>query len=189
MGLDQKLKRVLFKEEQLRRRIGELGAEIAGDYREILGESSWERPPLAVGVLRGGVIFLADLVRAIDLPLEYDLITVSSYGDAASPGELRLLKDLVDPVEGRDLLIVEDIVDTGRTLNYIQETLRARAPKSLKTCSLIDKLARREVEVELDYVGFRLEEDEFLVGYGLDYAGRYRNLPFIAALSREALRG
>ncbi len=182
MRLNQSLKQVLIQEEQLRRKIEELGAEISEDYREMLGEAPWERPPLAVGVLRGGVIFLADLVRAIDIPVGYDFITVSSYGNATSPGELRLLKDLVDPVEGRDVLIVEDIVDTGRTLQFIQKTLHARRARSLKTCALIDKRARREVEVELDYVGFRLEEDEFLVGYGLDYAGLYRNLPYVASL-------
>jgi len=196
MGLNRKLKRVLFKEGEIRRRIGELGAEIIKDYREMLGEAGWEEvgatgrsPLLAVGLLRGAVIFLADLVRTIDLPLEYDFITVSSYGNAASPGELRLLKDLVDLAEGRDLLIVEDIVDTGRTLSYVQESLRAQGPKTLRTCCLIDKVARREVEVELDYIGFRLEEDEFLVGYGLDYAGLYRNLPYIAALKPEVFQG
>lgn len=196
MGLNRKLKRVLFPEGEIRRRIGELGAEITADYRKVLGESAWEvgavrqSPlPLAVGLLRGAVIFLADLVRTIDLPLEYDFITVSSYGNAASPGDLRLLKDLVDLAEGRDLLIVEDIVDTGRTLKYVQESLRARGPHSLRTCCLIDKVARREVEVELDYIGFRLEEDEFLVGYGLDYAGLYRNLPYIAALKPEVFQG
>jgi len=180
--LDRRLKRVLFKEEELRRRVEELGAEITADYRRLLSKREGEQPPLAVGLLRGAAIFLADLVRAIDLPLEYDFITVSSYGNASSPGELRLLKDLVESVEGRDLLIVEDIVDTGRTLKYVQESLRRRGPRSLKSCCLVDKVARREVEVELDYVGFRLEEDEFLVGYGLDYAGLYRNLPYIAVL-------
>jgi len=189
MELDRRLKRVLFEEGEIRRRIGELGAEITADYRGKLGEMVKTRPPLAVGLLRGAVIFLADLVRAIDLPLEYDFITVSSYGNAASPGELRLLKDLVDPVEGQDLLIVEDIVDTGRTLNFVQKKLRARGPKTLRTCCLIDKVARREVEVELDYVGFQLEKDEFLVGYGLDYAGLYRNLPYIAALRPDVLEG
>lgn len=187
MELDRRLKRVLFEEEELRRRVEELGAEITADYRRLLSKTEGEQPPLAVGLLRGAAIFLADLVRAIDLPLEYDFITVSSYGNAASPGELRLLKDLVESVEGRDLLIVEDIVDTGRTLKYVQESLRRRGPRSLKSCCLVDKVARREVEVELDYVGFRLEEDEFLVGYGLDYAGLYRNLPYIAALKSEML--
>ncbi len=189
MRLNQSLKRVLIQEEQLRRKIGELGAEISGDYREMSGEVAGGRPLLTVGVLRGGVIFLADLIRAIEIPLGYDFITVSSYGNATSPGELRLLKDLVDPVEGRDVLIVEDIVDTGRTVRFIQQTLHNRRVRSLKTCALIDKRARREVEVELDYVGFRLEEDEFLVGYGLDYAGLYRNLPYVASLKPAALEG
>ena len=188
MDFDRRLERVLWEEEELQRRIRELGTEITEDYREMLGRSSRERPLLAVGLLRGAAIFLADLVRAIDLPLEYDFITVRSYGDATSPGGLRLLQDLEEQVEGRDLLLVEDIVDTGRTLKYIQESLRARSPRSLKTCCLLDKVARREVEVELDYVGFRLEEDAFVVGYGLDYAGLYRNLPYIATLKPGILQ-
>jgi hypoxanthine phosphoribosyltransferase len=178
MRLDKELQRVLISEEEIRHRVAELGAEITRDYRGILGEQSL----LVVGLLRGVVIFLADLVRAIDVPLQYDLMTVSSYGNADSPGELVLLKDLVDPIEGRDLLIVEDIIDTGQTLRYIQKILRARGLRSLRTCCLIDKLPRREVAVDLDYVGFRMEENEFLVGYGLDYAGLYRNLPYIASL-------
>ncbi|HIC95659.1 TPA: hypoxanthine phosphoribosyltransferase [Candidatus Bipolaricaulota bacterium] len=176
MGLEKGLKRVLFSEEAIQRRIEELGAEITRDYRGI------KEPLLVVGLLRGVVIFLADLVRAIDLPLEFDFITVSSYRDADSPGELRLLKDLEEPVSGRDLLLVEDIIDTGKTLKFIQESLLSRSPRSLKTCCLIDKTPRREVDVRPDYIGFRLEEDKFLVGYGLDYAGLYRNLPYITAL-------
>lgn len=178
MRAAKEIERVLIPEEEIRQKVGELGAAITRDYRAILGE----RALLVVGLLRGVVIFLADLVRAIDLPLQYDFITVSSYGQADSPGELVLLKDLVDPIEGQDLLIVEDIVDTGQTLNYIQGVLRARRPRSLRTCCLIDKTPRREVEVQLDYIGFRFEENEFLVGYGLDYAGLYRNLPYIASL-------
>jgi len=188
MDPGRRLERVLWGEEELRRRIRELGATITADYRGMLGEAGRERPLLAVGLLRGAAIFLADLVRAIDLPLEYDFITVCSYGDAASPGELRLLRDLEEEVAGRDLLLVEDIVDTGRTLKFIQEILHARGARSLKTCCLIDKVARREVEVELDYIGFRLEEEAFVVGYGLDYAGLYRNLPYIAALKPEVFR-
>ncbi len=176
------LSRVVFTTEALQRRVRELAAEIEHDYRELLGEEVWERPVVAVGLLRGAVIFLADLVRAMEIPLEYDFISISSYGDQTAPGELKLIKDLEVPLEGRDVLIVEDITDTGRTLAYIRELLLQRGPRSLRICCLIDKVPRREVEVELDYVGFRLEEDEFLVGYGLDYAGLYRNLPYVAAL-------
>ena len=182
MEFKRKVKRILIEEGEIKRRVKELGTEITADYRGKLDESSWEQPLLIVGLLRGAAIFLADLVRAIELPLEYDFITVRSYGTSTSPGELRLLQDLEEQVEGRDLLLVEDIVDTGRTLKYIQESLRARGPRSLRTCCLLDKVARREVEVELDYIGFRLEKDEFVVGYGLDYAGLYRNLPYIAVL-------
>ncbi|MCR4405236.1 MAG: hypoxanthine phosphoribosyltransferase [Candidatus Acetothermia bacterium] len=186
MAQGKGLKKILLSEEEIRRRVAELGAQITKDYRALVGQASWEkqlaRPLLVVGLLRGVVIFLADLVRTIDVPLRYDFMTVSSYGNADSPGELLLLKDLVDPIQGQDILIVEDIVDTGQTLSYVQRTLKARKPRSLRTCCLIDKTPRREVEVQLDYVGFRLEENEFLVGYGLDYAGLYRNLPYIAAL-------
>ena len=191
MGLNPDLKgsleRIVFTEAEIRQRVEELGAEIDRDYRELLGERIWESPLVAVGLLRGAAIFLADLIRKIEIPLEYDFIWISSYRDATCPGEIHLLKDLELSIADRDILIVEDIVDTGRTLDYLVRLLEGRGPRSLRICCLIDKLPRREVALKLDYVGFRLEEDRFLVGYGLDYAGLYRNLPYIAVLRPEAI--
>lgn len=187
MNLEKELKEILIDKEQIEKRVKELGAQITEDYKRLLGNLVNEKPLIAICLLRGAIIFLADLIREIKIPLEYDFISVSSYKDSSRPGEIELLKDLEVSIEGRDVLIVEDIVDTGHTLNYIKENLLSRSPASLKICSLIDKTARREVKVDIDYVGFTVEKDEFLVGYGLDYAGRYRNLPYIAALKSEML--
>lgn len=182
--------RVVFSAEEIQRRVRELGERIARDYRE--GGAARDprgRPLLVVGILKGAMPFLADLIRAMDIPLEYDLMSVSSYRNGTSPGEVRILKDLDSPIGGRDVLVVEDIVDTGNTLEHILRRLRARSPASLRVCALLDKPARREVEVEVDYVGFTLPEDIFVVGYGLDYAELYRNLPFIGVLKEEIYKG
>jgi hypoxanthine phosphoribosyltransferase len=137
---------------------------------------------LLVGVLKGAVVFLSDLMRAIEAPCECDFIALSSYGASTrSSGIVELTKDLSASIEGRDVLIVEDIVDTGRTLAYLLRNLETRQPRSLRVCALLDKVTRREVPVPLDYVGFAIP-DEFVVGYGLDYAGLYRNLPHLAVL-------
>lgn len=189
MELEGKIERVVIAEEELQQRIGELAAQIERDYRELLGERIWESPPIAIGLLRGAVIFLADLVRKIKIPLEYDFISISSYGDATYPGEIRLVKDLEISITDRDILVVDEIIDTGQTLSYLKGLLLERRPRSLRICCLIDKLPRRKVELPLDYVGFRFEEDRFLIGYGLDYAGLYRNLPYIASLKPEAIAG
>jgi hypoxanthine phosphoribosyltransferase len=168
------LKRVLIQPAELTARIGELGEAIARDYAG--------REPVLVGVLTGAVIFLADLVRAIPIPLECDIVAVSSYGAAPrSSGVAQIVADLTRPIAGRDVLLVEDIVDTGRTVAHLLRTFEARAPRSVRVCALLDKAARREVPIELAYVGFTIP-DEFVVGYGLDLGGRYRNLPYIAAL-------
>lgn len=182
------LKEILLKEEELKARVKELGEKITQDYRLILGKDLLQKPLIAVGLLRGALLFLADLARAIAIPLEYDFICVSSYGKAAAPGELKLLKDLEVSIAGRHVLVVEDIVDTGQTLDYIKKLLLARDPASLKICCLLDKIPRRKVKVDIDYVGFTIKEDAFLVGYGLDYAERYRNLPYVAALKPEVIR-
>jgi hypoxanthine phosphoribosyltransferase len=182
------IQRVLFSAEEIRRRLFELAAQISQDYRTLLGEDLTKSPPIAIGLLRGAVVFLSDLVRALTIPVEMDFLQISSYGRATEPGALRLVKDLEGPIKGRHLLIVEDIVDTGQTLSFLKDELSARGPASIKLCALIDKTARRRKAVKLDYVGFRLEEDAFLVGYGLDYAEKYRNLPYVAALKPEALR-
>jgi hypoxanthine phosphoribosyltransferase len=171
------VQRILIPAEDLRARVDELGRQIRRDYAG--------RTPILVGVLKGAVVFLADLMRAIDAPCECDFIAVSSYGASTrSSGIVELTKDLSQPIEGRDVLIVEDIVDTGRTLTYLLRNLETRQPRTVRVCALLDKVSRREVPVELDYVGFAIP-DEFVVGYGLDYAGAYRNLPDICILKPE----
>lgn len=160
--------KVLLTHETIQARIREMGQEIARDYAG--GE------PHLVGVLKGACSFLTDLSQAIDLPITLDYIAVSSYGAATkSSGEVKLVKDLDQGLEGRDLLVVEDIVDTGLTLNYLLNVLRARGPRTLKVVALLSKPSRRLVEVKVDYVGFAIE-DHFVVGYGLDYNEKYRNL-------------
>jgi hypoxanthine phosphoribosyltransferase len=168
------IQRILIPAEDLSARVAELGAEIRADYDG--------RTPILVGVLKGAVVFLADLMRAIDGPCECDFIAVSSYGASTrSSGIVEMTKDLSVPIEGRDVLIVEDIVDTGRTLTYLLRNLETRQPRTLRVCALLDKISRREVPVVLDYVGFTIP-DEFVVGYGLDFAGLFRNLPYVAVL-------
>ena len=160
--------RVLLSHDQIQTRIKELGQEIAQDYAG--------REPHLVCVLKGACTFLTDLARQIDLPLTLDYIAVSSYGAATkTSGEVKLVKDLDQGLEGRDLLVVEDIVDTGLTLNYLLKVLRARGPRSLKVVTLLSKPSRRLVETPVDYVGFTID-DLFVVGYGLDYNERFRNL-------------
>jgi hypoxanthine phosphoribosyltransferase len=167
---------VLVSAEDLQRRVAELGAQIASDYTG--------KPLLLVGVLKGAVFFLSDLMRHIDIPVEVDFMAVASYGSATdSSGVVRILKDLDAAIEGRDVLIVEDIVDSGLTLQYLMRNLGSRNPRTLEVCALLVKPARRKVELPTRYVGFEIE-DRFVVGYGLDYAERYRNLPFVAALEK-----
>ena len=164
----------LFSGEQIQTRISELGTEIARDYSG--------RNPLLIVVLKGAVVFASDLLRAIDLRLGIEFMAISSYGSAMrTSGEVRIVKDLDVPIEGRDILVVEDIVDTGLTLTYLLDNLRARGAKSVKLVALLDKFERREREVEINYLGFKIP-DAFVVGYGLDFAERYRNLPYIAIL-------
>lgn len=165
---------VLIPAEKIQGRIRELGAEIARDYAG--------RNPLLIGVLKGAFIFLSDLMRAADLPLNVEFIAISSYGaEMRTSGEVRILKDLDVAIEGRHILVVEDIVDTGLTLSYLLANLKSRGAESVKLAALLDKYERREKEVPIDYLGFKIP-DKFVVGYGLDFAERYRNLPFIAVL-------
>lgn len=174
-----RLGEILISGEAIQRRVLELGAEISRDYEG--------KTPVLVTVLRGGVVFLADLMRAIDVDPEIDFMAVSSYGkETRTSGVVRILSDLTMNIEGRHVVIVEDIVDTGLTLAYIREVLETRQPASLRICALLDKKARRETEVRVDYVGFDIP-DRFVVGYGLDFAERYRNLPHIVALNETAL--
>jgi hypoxanthine phosphoribosyltransferase len=168
----------LFTTEQIQARIEEMAAQIEQDYPA--GEGIH-----LVGVLKGGFMFMSDLVRSMSPRVTLDFIAVSSYAKSTkSSGEVRMLKDLDSGLEGRHVIIVEDIVDTGLTLTYLQDILRARAPKSLKTACLLSKPSRRKVQVKVDYVGFTIE-DRFVVGYGLDYAEKYRNLAHIAVLETE----
>ena len=165
---------VLLSEEQIRTRILDLGAQITRDYAGL--------NPLLVGVLKGALFFLSDLMRAIDTRLSLEFMAISSYGSSTrTSGEVRIMKDLDVPIEGRHILVVEDIVDTGLTLSYLLANLHARGAASVKLAALLDKYERRQKEVPIDYLGFKIP-DEFVVGYGLDFAERYRNLPFIAVL-------
>jgi hypoxanthine phosphoribosyltransferase len=171
---------VLVPAEDLQRRVRELAEAISRDYGT--------HPPrslLLVGVLKGAIFFLSDLMRHIDIPVEVDFMAVASYGSATdSSGVVRILKDLDVVIEGRDVLIVEDIVDSGLTLQYLLRNLGSRNPASLEVCALLTKPERRKVELQARYVGFEIP-DRFVVGYGLDYAERYRNLPFVAVLGRR----
>ncbi|HTV03413.1 MAG TPA: hypoxanthine phosphoribosyltransferase [Luteitalea sp.] len=165
----------LLTQDVIAARVAELAAEIRADYAST-------RDLHLVCALKGAFVFFSDLVRQLDRPATLDFIVISSYGKATrSSGEVRLIKDLDTGLEGRDVIIVEDIVDTGLTLTYLREILRARGPRSLKTACLLSKPSRREVEVPVEYVGFTIE-DRFVIGYGLDYAEKYRNLPYIGAL-------
>lgn len=171
------VQRILLSGEEIDKRVTEIAETIT---REYAGESV-----LMVGILRGAVVFFAELVKKIDLDLRFDFMVVSSYGNSTdSSGEVRIVKDLSQPIEGMNVIIVEDIIDTGYTLKNLMKLLRTRNPKSLKICALLDKPSRRKVELEGDYVGFKVP-NEFVVGYGLDYNERYRNLPDICILKPE----
>ena len=171
------IEEVLVTQEQLRLKIRELGKQITKDYRG--------RSLLLLCVLKGAAMFLADLAREIELRLEIDFMVVSSYGsETESSGVVRILKDLEEPIAGKEVLIVEDIVDSGLTLHYLLDVLRRRNPASLRVCTLIDKVKERTKIVVPDYIGFQVA-DRFVVGYGLDYAQYYRNLPYIGVLKPE----
>ncbi|MBI1847192.1 MAG: hypoxanthine phosphoribosyltransferase [Candidatus Rokubacteria bacterium] len=166
--------RVLITEDELRARVTALGEALARDYAD--------RHPVLVGVLKGALLFMADLIRAVSIDLETDFIVLASYGAATrSSGVVKLASDLSHPIEDRDVVIVEDIIDTGRTVSYLKRNLETRRPRSVKICALLDKIERREVEVDIDYLGFTIP-NVFVVGYGMDHAGLYRNLPHIATL-------
>ena len=179
-SLDKDLAATLLTEAEIQARVGELAREIERDY---VG-----RDLLLVGVLKGAVTFLVDLAREVRLPLELDFMATSSYGASTrSSGIVRILKDLDEPIEGKEVLVVEDIVDSGLTLGYILRTLRMRQPASIKVCGLLVKDRQRAEDVQVDYVGFDIP-DRFVVGYGLDYAETYRNLPYVAALKPSLYR-
>jgi hypoxanthine phosphoribosyltransferase len=170
---------ILIEQEVLAARVAELGAEVSGDYEG--------RDLLLIGVLKGAVFFMADLMRHLTVPCEVDFMAISSYGDATdSSGIVRILKDLDINIEGRDVLVVEDIIDSGLTLSYLIRNLESREPRSLEVCALLTKPSRREIDVPVRYVGFEIP-NKFVVGYGLDFAERYRNLPYVGVLDEHLL--
>src|SRR5206468_3307677 len=170
---------VLIDEETLAARVAELGAEISADYEG--------RDLLLIGVLKGAVFFMADLMRHLTVPCEVDFMAISSYGDSTdSSGIVRILKDLDINIEGRDVLVVEDIIDSGLTLSYLLRNLESREPASLEICALLTKPERREIEVPVRYIGFEIP-NKFVIGYGLDFAERYRNLPYVGVLHADLM--
>jgi len=172
--LERDVAEVLIDEQSLRARVEELGEEVSRDY---VG-----REPLLIGVLKGAVFFMADLMRQLTVPCEVDFMAISSYGAATdSSGVVRILKDLDINIEGRDVLVVEDIIDSGLTLSYLIRNLEAREPASLEVCALMTKPERRQIDVPVRYVGFEIP-NRFVIGYGLDFAERYRNLPYVGVL-------
>ena len=174
---DPKLGEIVLSEEQIQQRIAELGAEITRDYEG--------RPPLLVAVLKGAFVFMSDIARAIDLPVEFDFMAISSYGSATkSSGVVRIVKDLDLDLTGRHVIVVEDIIDSGLTLNYLRRNLMARGPASLEVCALIVREGRQADDVGLKYVGFTIPP-AFVIGYGLDVAERYRNLPYVCVYNED----
>ncbi len=168
---------VLFNEHQIANRISELGKQLSEDY--------WDKNPLFICILKGAVMFMVDLAKSVDIPMEMDFMATSSYGESSkSSGVVRILKDLDRSIEGRHVVLVEDIVETGLTLKYLRETIRHRHVASVKIASLFDKPEGRKVEIRPDYCGFTVP-NEFIVGYGLDYAEHYRNLPYVGVLKKE----
>jgi len=177
--LDAAIGEILIDEETLAARIAELGTEVSADYEG--------RDLLLIGVLKGAVFFMADLMRHLTVTCEVDFMAISSYGDATdSSGIVRILKDLDINIEGRDVLVVEDIIDSGLTLSYLIRNLESREPASLEVCALLTKPSRREIDVPVRYVGFEIP-NKFVVGYGLDFAERYRNLPYVGVLDEHLL--
>ncbi|MDD5014696.1 MAG: hypoxanthine phosphoribosyltransferase [Atribacterota bacterium] len=178
---NKEIDEILITEEQIREKITELGKRITQDYQG--------KDLVFIGVLRGAVVFMADLARAISVPMIFDFIAISSYGAATeSSGVVRILKDLDETIAGKDVLIVEDIVDTGLTLDYLLRILKSRKPASLKVCTFLNKSVRRKAKVNVDYSGFDIP-NKFVVGYGLDYAGKFRNIPFVFTLNPEIYQG
>ena len=174
MSLHSDVEEILLDADTIAARVAELGAQLSADYAD--------RNPVLLSVLKGAVVFLADLMRSMDVPSSIDLMELSSYGAGTeTSGQVRILKDLSKSIEGRDVIVVEDIIDTGLTLNYLLRYLAERAPASISVCCLLDKPARRLADLEIDYRGFTIP-DRFVVGYGLDFNERYRNLPYIGVL-------
>ena len=180
------IREILLTEKELAAKVAELGAQITRDYS---GKGYSGERPIIASVLKGSYVFMADLTRCINIPCESDFMVVSSYGKSAkTSGEVQIIKDIGQKIDGRDLIIVEDILDSGVTLSYLMRVLKARGANSIRLCTLLSKPDRRKVDVPIDYLGFEIP-DEFVVGYGLDYAERYRNLPYIGILKPEVYGG
>ena len=178
--MNEDLKKILLTEDQIASKVEELANAISGDYPK--------GNVLFLGVLKGSVFFITDLMRKMKIDVKVDFMAVSSYGDSSeSSGIVRILKDLDADIEGKDVIIVEDIIDTGTTLKYLYEYLKGRNPRTLKICALLDKPERRKVEINVDYTGYQIP-DEFVVGYGIDYAEGYRYLPYIGALKEDVYK-
>jgi hypoxanthine phosphoribosyltransferase len=180
------IREILLTEKELAAKVAELGAQITRDYS---GKGYSGERPIIASVLKGSYVFMADLTRCIKIPCDIDFMVVSSYGKSAkTSGEVQIIKDIGQKIDGRDLIIVEDILDSGVTLSYLMRVLKARGANSIRLCTLLSKPDRRKVDVPIDYLGFEIP-DEFVVGYGLDYAERYRNLPYIGILKPEVYGG
>ena len=178
---DRGIKEILLDTKTIELRVKSLGKSISQDYQDT------HKPLILIALLRGSIIFMADLARAITVPVIFDFMTVSSYGDAMTNTEVKILKDLDESIQDRDIIIVEDIIDTGFTLAKILEILRSRSPRSIKICTLLDKPSRRKNHIPIDYNGFEIP-DAFAVGYGLDFAQRYRNLPYIGIMDENFVK-
>ncbi len=175
--MQNQIAKILISEEQIKSKVRELGEGISLDYQD--------KNLVVIGILKGAIVFLADLVREIKVPLQMDFMAVSSYGTSThTSGVVRILKDLEGDIAGKDILLVEDIIDTGLTLSYLKENLKARRPASLKICTFLDKPSRRKADLLPDYKGYDIP-DEFVVGYGLDFSGKFRNLPYVGVLKPE----
>jgi len=172
------IEKILINETELKEKVIELGKEISDDYKGL--------SPVFITVLRGSIIFLCDLIREVKIPISLDFLSVSSYSGQSHTGVVRIIKDLDENIENKHVILIEDIIDTGLTLNYIIGMLRERKPASIKVCALLDKKVRRIIDIPIHYKGFEIP-DEFVVGYGMDYNQQYRNLPFIGVLKEEIL--
>ena len=179
--LDENIEEILFDKKMLEKRVSELANEINHDYQALDIDEL-----VVIGILRGAVVFMSDLIRQLDLPVTIDFMAISSYTKGTrTSGTVRILKDIAESITDKHVLVIEDIIDTGLTLQCLMEILTARRPKSLKICSLLDKPSRRLVELDGDYVGFKIE-DKFVIGYGLDFDGHYRQVPYVGVLKPEA---
>ncbi len=173
------IKEILISEDELKEKICKIGTNISRDYKGL--------NPVFITVLRGSIIFVCDLIREVNIPISLDFLSVSSYSGQSHTGVVRIIKDLDENIENKNVILIEDIIDTGLTLNYIVNMLQERKPASIKVCALLDKKVRRIIEVPIDYKGFEIP-DEFVVGYGMDYNQKYRNLPFVGILNEEILK-